>query len=327
MVLLFGDITPKTLAKESPELTALRMAPFIRFFIIVFTPLNYLSAAWKKLIIKLFPSGHDRSATEDELLIYVEEVRQEGGINKHEEHMIRQVIEFDELTAAEVYIPRVDVTAVSQDSTIEEIDNVFSESGFSRLPVFQDSIDNITGIILLKDFHHEVMKGKKALTEIIKSVIFVTKTMKIAKLLKTLQKKQSHLAVVVDEFGGTMGIITIEDIVEQLVGEIWDEHDEVVEQIKKINNSCFIVMANVYFKDMIEFIVADNENVDKCKDKYVDIPSTTLGNWITEKLGRLPHIGEDSVWCNFNIRASKIIRHRIMEIIVNVNTAEENGKE
>ena len=326
LVLLIGDISPKTLAKESPELTALRTAPLLRFFITIFTPLNFLSAAWKKFIVKLFPVKQNRSVTEDELLIFVEEVRNEGGINKQEEHMIRQVIEFDEMTAAEIYIPRVDVSAISLDSTIEEFDRKFAETGFSRLPVFKENIDNITGVILLKDFHHQVMNGKtpgvKTPSEIIKPVVFVTKTIKIAKLLRTLQQKQCHLAVIIDEFGGTLGILTIEDILEQLIGEIWDEHDKVVLEIRKAGDSRYIVMGNVYFKDMVEFIAQEN-NISKADA----IPGTTVGNWITEKLGRLPHIGEGAVWNNLSIKALKIIRHRIMEVVINVNKADENGKE
>jgi len=131
------------------------------------------------------------------------------------------------------------------------------------------------------------------------------------------------MAVVVDEFGGTLGIVTIEDIVEQLVGEIWDEHDEVVEPIKKINNGCYIVMANVYFKVMLEFIGTDNNTIGKGEE----IPSTILGNWIMEKLGRLPHVGEGSQWNNLCIKASKIVRQRIMEIIITVNPVDPDGKE
>ena len=330
VVLVFGDISPKTLAKESPELTAIRCAPLIRFFIIIFTPLNYLAAAWKKVIVKIFPAKLDRTTTEDELLTFVEEVRHEGGINKQEEHMIRQVIEFDEITAAEIFTPRVDVAAVSETAAIEEIDSKFAATGFSRLPVYQDNIDKITGMILLKDFHLEVMKRRKNPSEIIKPVVFVTKTIKIAKLLKTLQQKQSHLAVVVDEFGGTLGIVTIEDIVEELVGEIWDEHDEVVEPVKKANDGSFVVMGSTNFGDMLKFINA-GDNAETIASAHAinneEIPDTTVGNWIMENLGRIPHAGEEFVWNNLKIRVSKVLRHRVMEVIVSVNDGEVHGKE
>ena len=319
LLLVLGDISPKTLAKESPEVTAIRNAPLLRFFIFIFTPINYFTAVWKKLIMFIFPARHDRSTTEDELLTFVGEVAQEGGINKQEEKMIRQVIEFDEITAAEIFTPRVDVIAVSQTTETGEIDRKFADTGFSRLPVFRDNIDNIFGVILLKDFYYEVIKNKKTVAEIVKSVVFVTKTIKIAKLLQTLQKKKAHLAVVVDEYGGTLGIITIEDIVEELVGEIWDEHDKVVEPVKKVDDNSFIVRGSTNFRDMLDFI-ATGVKID-------EIPGTTVGNWIMENQGRLPNVGEEFFWHNLKIKVSGILRHRVMEVIVSINSGEDHGKE
>jgi len=315
VVLIFCEISPKTLAKESPELTAMRVAPLLRFLIIIFTPLNYLAVAWKKIIVKLFPVKGNRSLTEGELLTFVEEVRQEGGINKNEEQMIRQVIEFDDITAAEIVTPRVDVAAVSDNDTPEEIDRVFATTGFSRLPVYHESIDNITGVILLKDFHHEVMKKGRQPGEIIKPVVFVTKTMKISSLLKTLQKKQSHLAVLVDEFGGTLGIATIEDILEELVGEIWDEHDKVVEPFRRNADGSLSVLGSVKFQDMLEYM-------NEIPQEDMEIPNTTVGNWILENSGSLPRTGERTVWHNVQITVSRVQRNRVMEVTV-VCTADK----
>ncbi|MDR0323517.1 MAG: hemolysin family protein [Treponema sp.] len=312
LLLIFGDISPKTLAKESPELTALRAAPFLRIFIFILTPVNFLLTAWKKFLMKLFPVKQDRSTTEDELLTFVEEVRQEGGINIHEEQMIRQAIGFDDLRVSGIFTPRIDVEAVSQSSAVEEIDSKFVETGFSRLPVFLETIDNITGVILLKDFYHEVMKGLKTTEQIVKPAVFVPKTIKIAKLLRTLQKKKAHLAVVVDEHGGTLGIVTIEDILEELVGEIWDEHDEVVEPVRKSSGSSFSVLGSVYFKDMLETITDGKVNNTE------DIPDTTVANWCMETLGSLPHAGEILTWNYLTIKVSRVTKHRIMEVKVTV---------
>ncbi|MDR0321894.1 MAG: hemolysin family protein [Treponema sp.] len=319
IVLLFCEISPKTLAKESPELTAIRVSPFMRFFIIIFSPFSYLTGAWKKVIVKIFPVKADRTMTEDELLTFVEEVRQDGGINIHEEQMIRQAIDFDDLIVSEIYTPRIDVAAVSEASTIEEIDRVFIETGFSRLPIFQDSIDNIKGVILLKDFYHKVMKGLKTLPEIINPVVFITKTIKIAKLLKTLQAKQSHLAVIVDEHGGTLGIVTIEDIVEELIGEIWDEHDEKVEPVKKDNSGGFTVLGSVNFGDMLKAIAVNGIDEDK-------IPNTTVANWIMENLGRLPHNGEILTWQYLTIKVLKVIKQRVMEVKINIDLTKKEEK-
>jgi CBS domain containing-hemolysin-like protein len=325
LILIFCEISPKVLAKETPELTALRTAPVLRFFVWIFSPLSFLAAEWKNLIVKIFSVKQDRSTTEDELLIFVEEVRQEGGINIQEEQMIRQVIGFDDLIASEIYTPRMDVEAVPITSAVEEVDRKFTETGFSRLPVFQDSVDNILGIIHLKDFYREVMKGGRPvglipLNEIIKPVVFVAKTIKIGKLLRTLQEKQAHIAVVIDEHGGVLGIITIEDIVEELVGEIWDENEKIIEPVKKLDDGSYRVLGNVNFFDMLDFIVLKESGetvLDAvAEDKPETVPDTTITNWIMEKLGRLPRTGEKLTWCNMTITVTRVMRHRVMEVKV-----------
>jgi CBS domain containing-hemolysin-like protein len=185
---------------------------------------------------------------------------------------------------------------------------VFAETGFSRLPVFRENIDTITGVILLKDFHHEVINRGRKPSEIVKPVVFVTKTMKISGLLKTLQKKQSHMAVLVDEFGGTLGIVTIEDIIEELVGEIWDEHDEVVEPFKQNSDGSFTVLGGTKLQDMLECINAElPETVNS---------ATTVANWVMENAGVLPRAGEQFSWYNLEITVSRVQRHRVMEVIV-----------
>jgi CBS domain containing-hemolysin-like protein len=310
LVLVFGEITPKTLAKESPEKIAMIFAPLLRVFIFIFAPVNRLAAAWKKTLLQLFRVGGDRAVTEDELLTFVEEVRQEGGINQREEDMIRKTIEFDDATAGEIYTPRIDVAAVSETDTAEEIDQKFYETRFSRLPVYRDNIDHITGMILLKDFHHEVMKLGKPLADIVKPVVFITKSMKIAKLLRTLQEKKSHMAVLVDEFGGTVGILTIEDIVEELVGEIWDEHDEVVEPITDRGDGTFLVLGNSALEDLFDFFTIKEEDAD------AEAPKSTVGNWVMESLGGVPRLGDSFAFKNLEVRVSKVIRHRVMEITV-----------
>jgi CBS domain containing-hemolysin-like protein len=314
LVLIFGEISPKTLAKESPELTALRAAPMMRFFIIILTPLNYLASVWRNIIVKIFPVKADRQITEDELLTFVEEVRQEGGINRHEEQMIRHAIEFDDLTAAEIMTPRMDMAAISESDTAEHIEKLFEDTGFSRLPVYRDSIDNITGVMLFKDFNREVIKKGKSPPDIIKPAVLVTKTIKISKLLRVLQNKQSHMAVLVDEFGGTLGIVTVEDILEELVGEIWDEHDSVVEPIIHNADSSFTALGGIQFQDMVNFI--NNKKPDLDAAEGGDIPGTTVGNWVMETRGSVPRAGEQFDWHRLRIRVSRVQRHRVMEVII-----------
>jgi CBS domain containing-hemolysin-like protein len=308
LVLLVGEISPKTLAKEAPEQFAMFSAPVLGVLIRLLSPVNRLITRWKQFILTLFRVQADRSVTEEEFLTFVGEVRQEGGINEQEEDMIRQAIEFDDLTANDIFTPRVDVAAVSADDPAETVERKFCDTGYSRLPVYEGSIDRITGVILLKDFHYRVINRGQPLASIVKPVTFISKSMKIAKLLKTMQEKKSHMAVLVDEFGGTVGIITIEDIVEELVGEIWDEHDQVVEKIVETNSGTFKVLGNTDLEDMFEFFSVKNDGDHR---RYA-----TVGGWVIENLKGFPMEGDRFTYQGFTVTVSKTLRHRVMEVTV-----------
>ena len=241
IILIFGEVTPKSIAKESPEAFAMFSAPIINVLIYVFKPINFLLVGIKKLVSRFIKVSDDRTISESELLTIVEEAEQEGGINANESTLIHNVIEFDDLEAIDIFTPRVDVEAIPADSDVEDIAQLFIQTGFSRLPVYEESIDNIIGLINEKDFHNYVVRGGAALESIVKPVEFIPPSMKISVLLKLLQKNKSHLAVIVDEFGGTEGIVTLEDIIEELVGEIWDEHDRVVDSFRKLSENVYLV--------------------------------------------------------------------------------------
>lgn len=281
VVLIFGEISPKSIAKESPESFAMFSAPLLKFFITLLTPANFLFSQWKKLLSKIFKSSEERGMTDEELLTLVEEAEQEGGIDKEEGSLIRSAIEFMDLETLDVYTPRVNIVAISKDADKEEIANTFMETGFSRLPVFEDDIDHIVGIVNQKDFHNYVYRTDKKLEDIIRPVSFIMPSMKIGALLKQLQEGKSHIAIIIDEFGGTEGLITIEDIVEELVGDIWDEHDRVVREIEKVSDS--------------EYIVTGTANVNKVFEELdieKDFEVTSVSGWIMEVLERVPKEGD-----------------------------------
>jgi CBS domain containing-hemolysin-like protein len=308
-VLLFGEISPKTMAKESPESFAVFSAPILCFFVGLFGPLNRVFTLWKGFIIKIFRVKTDRSVTEAELLTFVEEVRQEGGINAQEEDMIRRTIEFDDRTAQDILTPRVDLAAVEINETPERIEQKFYETGFSRLPVYRENLDNIAGALLQKDFHYGVLKQGKPVREAIKPAVFVAKSIKISRLLKTLQEKQSHIAVVVDEYGGTVGIVTIEDIVEELVGEIWDEHDHVVKAIIPLPQEpgAYRVLGNTALQEVLDlYSIASDDGTN----------ATTVGSWVVETLGGVPREGDSFSFRNLKITVTKALRHRVVELVV-----------
>jgi CBS domain containing-hemolysin-like protein len=312
LVLIFGEISPKTMAKETPEKFAMLSAYPLRLLMTLFTPFNYLNSQWKKIIVRVFRIRADNKVTEDELLTFVEEVRHSGGINEGEEYMIRSAIAFDDVTTQDILTPRVDITAVSITDTVDKIENCFYETGYSRLPVYRGSIDTIVGVILLKDFAYAVLKKHETIESITKPVMFINGKTKINRLLKSFQKKKMHLAVVLDEYGGTTGIVTMEDIVEELVGEIWDEHDEVEENITAFANNTYRIRGNTPLKDFFETLGLD--------EKDTPANAATAGGWAAEYMGEIPQEGHCFYFKDFTVTILKTEHNRVLELMVNKTT-------
>ena len=233
VILIFGEVTPKSLAKENPEGFAMFSVSLLQIFVVVLTPLNFLFTQWKRLMSKIFRSRRDDGITEEELVGMVEQARTEGGLDEHEGDLIRNAIEFNDLEVSEILTPRVDLVAAEEGSTMEEVASLFVESGYSRIPIYHETIDNIVGVVHEKDFYAARYRGETMLSHLKSPVFYTTGNTKISELLRILQKNKAHMAIVVDEYGGTEGIATLEDILEELVGEIWDEHDEVIEIFQK----------------------------------------------------------------------------------------------
>ena len=280
VVLIFGEITPKSIAKESPESFARFSAPIINFLAVILTPINFLFSLWKKLVSLVVKSNEEQTVTEEELLSIVDEVEQSGAIGEQESELIRNAMELNENDCADIATPRVDIEAVEKNWTKEEVAEVFVETGYSRLPVYVDGLDNIIGIIHRTDFYNNYDKENIAETMLTKPV-FVPKTMKIGALLKLLQKNKCHMAVVTDEYGGTYGIVTMEDILEELVGEIWDEHDEVEEDISE-SKGVYTVSGSMEPEELFEELEIDIE----------EVPYATLSGWIMDELDKVPEVGD-----------------------------------
>ena len=216
VVLVFGEISPKSIAKEKAESFAMFAAPLLKVFIVILTPVNWIFTQWKKLLARIFHVDGARPITEDELLTIVEEAETEGGIDEGQSELIQNAIEFNELEAWDVLTPRVDIDAIEIDEDKEEIARLFLETGYSRLPVYEDDLDNIMGVLNQKDFHNYIKGTDADVSEYVKPVIFVAGSMKISQLLKRLQTAKTHIAIIVDEYGGTSGLVTMEDIIEEL---------------------------------------------------------------------------------------------------------------
>ncbi len=280
IILTFGEISPKTVAKKKPEAFALFAAPLINALTYALRPLSFIFQSLQKLLGKIFKSDDDQGMTEEELISIIEEAEEDGDFGKEESTLIKSAIEFGDLEVRDIFTPRIDITAVSKEATVEEVRAQFSDSGFSRLPIYENDIDNIVGILYYKDFYTTEFSS---LEDIIKPVIYVAQTQKINDLLKELQNKQLHMAVVLDEFGSTAGIVTLEDIIEEIVGEIWDEHDEKIIEIEKIGEKEYSVsgMANI------------SKLIDELELKVDEEPEAqTVGGFIMEELGKIPEAGD-----------------------------------
>lgn len=306
IVLIFGEITPKSMAKNSPESFAMFSAPILRVINIILSPLNFIFSGWQKLVHKLFKSQDDRGVTEEELLTMVEEAQNDGGIDSHESELIRNAIEFNDIEVVDIHTNRVDVVAIDIEDSNEKVAKVFRENGYTRLPVYKDSIDNIIGILNQKDFNNAVNDGL-TVEQVMSEPVFVIPSMKISQLLTLLQKEKSHMAVIIDEYGGTVGIVTLEDILEELVGEIWDEHDEVVESIVKLGENKYKVLCNSNLDNLFDMFGLKN-----------DYDISTVGGWVVEKFERIPDEGDSFRYENLRVVVTKRDSRHVNEITVEV---------
>lgn len=317
-VIAFGEICPKTFANQNPDSFLLSTVSVLKFFVVIFAPFNFVLSLWKRFLCIVFKKHESPSTPDDELRTMIEKVESEGIIGKHEGELMRSVIEFDDLNAEDIYVPRIDIVAVEETDTIDEIKEVFIKTGFSRLPVYRESVDRIIGVIHEKEFYRLVNKKMTSIDEIIKTVLYVTSNKKISSLLRELQQAKSHMAIVVDEYGGTEGLVTLEDILEELVGDIWDEHDEILDYFKKIDENKYIVSCNADIDDMIEYLGLELD----CK--YDDV--STVNGFVIKCFDKIPDVGDTIVTDNIKITVTKAESKRVNEIcieILNIN-AESN---
>ncbi|MCD7948486.1 MAG: hemolysin family protein [Oscillospiraceae bacterium] len=311
-VLIFGEISPKTLAKEFSEQIAMFTTPILWVLVTILTPVSFLFGQLQKALRKPFSKHKGDGITEEELVTMVDQAETEGGLDEHESELIRSAIQFNDLEASEILTPRVDIVAVEDTDDMDTLAKTFAESGYSRLPVFHEDIDDIIGVVHEKDFHNARYFGKFNLKEMTGSVLYTTGNTKISDLLRELQMEKTHMAVVVDEYGGTAGIVTMEDIVEELVGEIWDEHDEVIEMFKKQEDGSYIIACSADLTDMFDLFALKSES-----------DANTVSGWVMEQVGRIPEVGDHFVADGLDVTVSDVDHRRVLEIRVCVLPREE----
>ena len=305
IVLIFGEVTPKSLAKEMPEKVATAVSPFLVLLMALMTPLTWLFTQWKKLLGHFVHSGEADTITEGELMTMVSEAENDGELTDRESELIRSAIEFDDVEVEEILTPRVDVVAVEDDISLEELAQTFAESGYSRLPVYHGTIDNIIGVVHEKDFYIARLKKATKIDDLVAPTLYTTGSTQISQLLRTLREQHHHMAVVVDEYGGTEGIITLEDILEELVGEIWDEHDEVTEDFRKQSDGSWLVSGSASVDDLFE-------TLDLPEDE--DIDSNTVNGLVQEKTCHLPKVGDHFSLGEYDGVVTRTARRRVTEV-------------
>ena len=305
IVLIFGEVTPKSLAKEMPEKVATAVSPFLVLLMALMTPLTWLFTQWKKLLGHFVHSGEADTITEGELMTMVSEAENDGELTDRESERIRSAIEFDDVEVEEILTPRVDVVAVEDDIPLEELAQTFAESGYSRLPVYHGTIDNIIGVVHEKDFYIARLKKATKIDDLVVPTLYTTGSTQISQLLRTLREQHHHLAVVVDEYGGTEGIITLEDILEELVGEIWDEHDEVTEDFRKQSDGSWLVSGSASVDDLYEELDLPEEE---------DIDSNTVNGLVQEKTCHLPKVGDRFTLGEYDGVVTRTAKRRVTEV-------------
>ena len=319
VIMIFGEIIPKNIAKFVPEKFAMSSTPILRFLCWIFTPLTFVFGYIEKLISNMYENDSETYST-DEFITMVEEANEDGDIEDHEADLITNALEFNDLNVGDILTPRTDVIAIDiNEDSIEEIELKYRDSGFSRLPVYDDNLDNIVGVLIEKDFYYHLLYEKSTnIKEILKEAIYTSPQVKVSSLLKQLQNSKSHMAIVVDEYGGTEGIITMEDILEELVGEIYDEHDEVVEYYKKIDNDTYLVKADVDIDDMFEHFGID------CNEDY---EFNTASAWVIDILDKIPVKGDSFDFMNMHVEVTDADSKKVNELKITFRKDENDKKD
>jgi CBS domain containing-hemolysin-like protein len=317
VVLVFGEVTPKSLAKEQPERFAMAVAPILQVLVVVFSPANWLFARWKALLSRHFHTEDNDTITEGELMTMVSEAENDGELTGRESELIRSAIEFDDVEVEEVLTPRVDVAAVPDTASMDDLADAFAHTGYSRLPVYHETIDNIIGVVHEKDYYIARRKGANSIESMVTPTLYTTGSTQISALLRTLREQHHHLAVVVDEYGGTEGIVTLEDILEELVGEIWDEHDEVTEDFRLQSDGSWLVSGAANVDDLFE-------ELDLAEDEEID--SNTVSGLVQEKTGHLPKVGDRFALDGFEGTVTRTAHRRVTEVRLRPLPAAEPGE-
>lgn len=310
LVLTFGEIMPKCIAKEHCDNFSMTSAGILRSLMFILTPLVFIFSSLKRLALKIAgSSGESPTVTENELKYIVESIEEQGVLEESESEMVRSALDFDEKTAEEILTPRVDVTFISTDNTQEEIKNIIIENRYSRIPVYDGTVDHIVGILHTRDYLESLADGKAPdVQDIMATPYYVFKSQKLSKILSAFKRTKMHLAIVTDEYGGTLGIVTMEDLLEEIVGDIWDEDEEIEHNYYKIGKDEFLVNGDIELDDLFALFNIDEDSIES--------DSVTVGGLILENAGTLPHKKESIETHGFRFTVMEVKGQRIIRVVV-----------
>ncbi|MEG1448254.1 MAG: hemolysin family protein [Oscillospiraceae bacterium] len=316
LVLVFGEVLPKSFAKANAEKISLVIAAPLYFCIVILKPIVVIFVKLTEFAKKLSKAEAEPSVTEEELKYIIESIEEEGVLEQEESELVRSALEFDDITVKEILTPRVDIVAVEIDDSIDDAIEVIKENGYSRMPVYEKSIDKVVGIIRARDILLAKLSGRNLkIRDMIKDCLFIHKNMNISQLLNSFQEKNMHVAIVSDDYGGTMGLVTMEDVLEELVGDIWDEYDEVVEEFVEIGDNEYEISGNLDVYEML-----DRLNIS---EKGFDCDYSTVGGWVIENLEKIPTEGDKFIYRNLDVTVTEVLEQRVVKINVKVNEIDE----
>ena len=321
VILAVGEITPKSLAKASPEKFALFFTPFISFVGKLFTPVTLIFRKFSSTVNKRANNGEDvPTLTEEELMLMVDEIEGEGELEEAESDLIKSAIRFDDKCVSEILTPRVDIVGIEKNASMEEVKTIFIRSGFSRLPVYEDTVDKIIGVVYSKDFYEKYFRSADGgIQSIIRRVRFIPESTSVATALTEIQKSTVQMLVVIDDYGGTIGIVSLEDVLEELVGEIWDESDEIEYDIIRDGDGSFVAKGDANINNLMEEI--------ERKFDLEEYDGSTIGGFIQYKLQRSPITGDTVSVDNIHMTVTSIRNRRIRYVRITVESLEETDPE
>ncbi len=321
VVLICGEVIPKNFAIENNEQICLAFAGVLRFFMVIFTPVTFLLLKLTDAVKKISSKNKKKSptVTEDELKYIVESIEEEGVLEEQESELVQSALEFDEKTAYDILTPRVDLVAIDINDDMENIKEIVLRERYSRIPVYKDNIDNIVGVLHSRDFLEVLLSGRiPDINKLMQPAYYIYRSKKLSALLADFKYKKLHIAVVTDDYGGTLGIVTMEDLLEQIVGDIWDEDEEIEHKYKKTGDHRYEISGDMNIDDMLELFDKD--------EKYLHSDSKSVGGWVIEQIGDIPENGSVFTYKELTVTVDSVEDQRINRVTVLYKEEKEDGK-